>query len=430
MSDSRSAELFERAKVSIPGGVNSPVRAFRAVGGSPVFIASAAGATLTCADGTRYTDYIGSWGPMILGHAHPAVVAAITEAAAKGTSFGAPTEGEVLLAEKVKSLYPSIEMLRCTSSGTEATMAAIRVARGFTGRSTIVKFEGCYHGHADFLLVKAGSGAATFGVPDSAGVPEGSARNTMTAAFNDVPGLEALFAAHGSDIAAVIVEPVVGNMGCVPPDAGFLEAILALCTKHGAVSIFDEVMTGCRLSSGGYQGRVGLTPDMTCLGKIVGGGMPLAVYGGKRAIMEQVAPVGPVYQAGTLSGNPVAVAAALTTLARLDAALYTHLEALGAQLEGGLNSALAEAGVEGCVQRVGSMITLFFTKGPVRHWGHASSSNTKQFAVFHQQMLSRGEYWPPSQYEAAFLSGAHTEALVAQTVKHAHEALRVVATSD
>ncbi len=429
MSDSRSAELFERAKVSIPGGVNSPVRAFRAVGGSPVFIASAAGATLTDADGTRYTDYIGSWGPMILGHAHPAVVAAITEAAAKGTSFGAPTEGEVLLAEKVKSLYPSIEMLRCTSSGTEATMAAIRVARGFTGRSTIVKFEGCYHGHADFLLVKAGSGAATFGVPDSAGVPEGSARNTMTAAFNDVPALEALFAAHGSDIAAVIVEPVVGNMGCVPPEPGFLEAILALCTKYGAVSIFDEVMTGCRLSLGGYQGRVGLNPDMTCLGKIVGGGMPLAVYGGKRAIMEQVAPVGPVYQAGTLSGNPVAVAAALTTLARLDDALYTHLETLGAQLEGGLNSALAEAGVEGCVQRVGSMITLFFTKGPVRHWGHASSSNTKQFAVFHQQMLSRGEYWPPSQYEAAFLSGAHTEALVAQTVKHAHEALRVVATS-
>jgi glutamate-1-semialdehyde 2,1-aminomutase len=427
MSDSRSAELFERAKGSIPGGVNSPVRAFRAVGGSPVFIASAKGATLTSADGVEYTDYIGSWGPMILGHAHPAVVAAIAEAASKGTSFGAPTEGEVLLAEKVKSLYPSIEMLRCTSSGTEATMAAIRAARGYTGRALIVKFEGCYHGHADFLLVKAGSGAATFGVPDSAGVPEGIAKNTLTVAYNDLAALERIFAERGSEIAAVIVEPVVGNMGLVPPADGFLEGLIALCTKHGAVSIFDEVMTGCRLASGGYQGRAGLTPDMTCLGKIVGGGMPLAVYGGKRAIMEKIAPLGPVYQAGTLSGNPVAVAAALTTLARLDDALYMHLEALGAQLERGLVAALAATGVEGCVQRIGSMITLFFTRGPVANWADASASNTKHFAVFHRELLARGEYWPPSQYEAAFLSGAHTEALVARTVAHAEEALRVVA---
>jgi glutamate-1-semialdehyde 2,1-aminomutase len=427
MPDPRSAELFARAQASIPGGVNSPVRAFRAVGGHPVFIQKAAGATLTGADGAEYTDYIGSWGPAILGHAHPAVVAAIANAAANGTSFGAPTEGEVVLAEKVKSLYPSIELLRCTSSGTEATMAAIRVARGYTGRALIVKFEGCYHGHADFLLVKAGSGMATFGVPDSAGVPEGIAKNTLTVGYNDTAALEALFAARGEDIAAVIVEPVVGNMGLVPPEPGFLETIIALCTRHGAVSIFDEVMTGCRLSSGGYQVRAGLTPDMTCLGKIVGGGMPLAVYGGRRAIMEKVAPLGPVYQAGTLSGNPVAVAAALETLARLDDALYTHLEARGAQLQAGIEAALARTGVEGCVQRVGSMITLFFTKGPVRSWAEASQSDTKRFATFHRELLARGEYWPPSQYEAAFLGAAHTEALVARTVKHMGEALEVVA---
>jgi glutamate-1-semialdehyde 2,1-aminomutase len=429
MSDPRSAELFERAKESIPGGVNSPVRAFRAVGGTPVFIAKAAGAKLFGANGAEYTDYIGSWGPMILGHAHPAVVAAIGAAAANGTSYGAPTEGEVVLAEKVKSLYPSIEMLRCTSSGTEATMAAIRVARGYTGRALVVKFEGCYHGHADFLLVKAGSGMATFGVPDSAGVPEGIAKNTVTVPYNDLAALERVFDERGSEIAAVIVEPVVGNMGLVPPDPGFLEGLLALCTKHGAVSIFDEVMTGCRLSSGGYQKRAGLTPDMTCLGKIVGGGMPLAVYGGKRAIMEKVAPLGPVYQAGTLSGNPVAVAAALETLSRLDDALYTHLEALGAQLQSGIEAALSRTGVEGCVQRVGSMITLFFTKGPVRNWADASSSHTGRFATFHRELLARGEYWPPSQYEAAFLSGTHTPELIARTVAHVGEALEVVARS-
>ncbi len=429
MSDPRSVELFARAGAVIPGGVNSPVRAFRAVGGSPVFISRAEGCWLYGADGARYTDYIGSWGPMILGHAHPAVVHAITEAAARGTSYGAPTEGEVVLAEKITALFPSIEMLRCTSSGTEATMAAIRVARGYTGRATIVKFEGCYHGHADFLLVKAGSGAATFGVPDSAGVPEGIAKTTLTAPFNDVPALEALFAKHGDDIAAVIVEPVVGNMGCVPPAPGFLEAMIALCNKHGAVSIFDEVMTGCRLSAGGYQGIHGLNPHMTCLGKIVGGGLPLAVYGGQRAIMEKVAPLGPVYQAGTLSGNPIAVAAALATLARLDDALYTHLETIGLQLEVGLRAALEANGIEGCVQRVGSMITLFFTKGPVTNWGQASASNTGRFAIFHRELLARSEYWPPSQYEAAFLSAAHTSEIVARTVVHAGEALRAVAAS-
>ena len=423
MADPKSVELFDRAVKVIPGGVNSPVRAFRAVGGSPVFVSRAEGAYLYGADGAKYTDYIGSWGPMIVGHAHPAVLAAITEAVSKGTSYGAPTELEVRFAEALCATYPSMEMVRCVSSGTEATMAALRVARGFTGRELVVKFEGCYHGHADFLLVKAGSGAATFGVPDSAGVPEGTAKNTLTCAYNDTAGLEALFAARGKEIAAVIVEPVVGNMGLVTPEPGFLEAILALCKKHGAVSIFDEVMTGSRLSRGGYQGRVGLRPDMTCLGKIVGGGMPLAAYGGRREIMEKVAPVGPVYQAGTLSGNPVAVSAGLATLGLLDAALYDKLEALGARLEKGLVAAIAKAEAPACVQRIGSMITLFFTKGPVRSWDDAKASDTKRFGRFHGELLSRGVYWPPAQYEAAFISGAHTEADIDATIAAAEAAL-------
>src|SRR5580700_10292739 len=344
MSDPKSKALFERATRVIPGGVNSPVRAFRAVGGTPVFIAKAAGAYLWGADGTQYTDYVGSWGPMVLGHAHPAVIAAITEAAARGTSYGAPTELEVRFAEALIHLYPSIEMVRAVSSGTEATMAAIRVARGFTGREVIVKFEGCYHGHADFLLVKAGSGAMTLGIPDSAGVPASAAQNTVTVPFNDVPALRALFEARGSSIAAVIVEPTVGNMGLVPPEPGFLEALVELCAKSGAVSIFDEVMTGCRVARGGMQERAGVKPDMTCLGKIIGGGLPLAAYGGKRAIMEKIAPLGPVYQAGTLSGNPVAVSAGLATLERLDDALYARLEALGARLQEGLERSIARRG--------------------------------------------------------------------------------------
>jgi glutamate-1-semialdehyde 2,1-aminomutase len=423
MVDNISAALFERAAQVIPGGVNSPVRAFRAVGGNPIFIQRAEGAYLFGADGAKYTDYIGSWGPMILGHAHPAVVAAIADAATRGTSFGAPTELEVRFAERVTRLYPSMDMMRAVSSGTEATMAALRVARGFTGRDLVVKFEGCYHGHADFLLVKAGSGLATFGVPDSAGVPAATANNTLTVPYNDVPALKSLFAAKGNDIAAVIVEPVVGNMGCVPPEPGFLETILELCKAHGAVSIFDEVMTGCRLSPSGMQGRVGLRPDMTCLGKIVGGGMPLAVYGGRKEIMAKVAPLGPVYQAGTLSGNPVAVSAALATLDRLDAGLYERLEHLGRRLEEGLNKALHARGVEGCVQRVGSMITLFFAKGPIRSWEDAKKSNTERFGRFHNGMLTRGQYWPPSQFEAAFLSAAHTDEDIDATVKAAHEAL-------
>jgi len=423
MAGPKSTEFFARAQRVIRGGVNSPVRAFRAVGGDPIFIARAEGAYLFDADGAKYTDYIGSWGPMILGHAHPDVIRAITEAATRGTSYGAPTELEVRFAETVCALYPSIEMVRAVSSGTEATMAAIRVARGFTGRDVVVKFEGCYHGHADFLLVKAGSGAATLGVPDSAGVPAAAANNTATLAYNDIPALERLFEARGKEIAAVIVEPVVGNMGCVPPEPGFLEAMIALCKKHGAVSIFDEVMTGCRLSKSGMQGRVGLVPDMTCLGKIVGGGMPLAAYGGKRALMEKVAPLGPVYQAGTLSGNPIAVSAALATLAHLDDALYAKLEALGARLEAGMNASIKKHGVTACVQRVGSMITLFFAKGPVKSWDDAKDADTARFGTWHRGMRERGQYWPPSQFEAAFISGAHTEADIDATVKACDAAL-------
>jgi glutamate-1-semialdehyde 2,1-aminomutase len=423
VSDHKSKALFERAVKRIPGGVNSPVRAFRAVGGDPVFIDRGEGAYVWGADGTRYTDYVGSWGPMILGHAHPAVVSAITEAVARGTSFGAPTELEVRFAEKIAEVYPTIEMMRAVSSGTEATMSAIRVARGFARRDVIVKFEGCYHGHADYLLVKAGSGVATLGVPDSAGVPLQAAANTVTTPFNDVTALRELFAARGHRIAAVIVEPVVGNMGVVPPEPGFLEEILALCTKHEAVSIFDEVMTGCRVARGGMQARAGLTPMMTCLGKIIGGGMPLAVYGGRRDIMEQIAPLGPVYQAGTLSGNPVAVSAGLATLANLDDALYARLESLGARLEKGLVLALAKNEVKGCVQRVGSMITLFFREGKVRSWDDAKGSDAARFGRWHREMVSRKQYWPPSQYEAAFFSGAHTEADIDETIAAASEAL-------
>jgi glutamate-1-semialdehyde 2,1-aminomutase len=423
MTDPISRSLFDRASRVIPGGVNSPVRAFRAVGGSPVFVSRAEGPHLYGADGRQYLDYVGSWGPMLLGHAHPAIVAAVQAAASRGTSYGAPTELEVRFAEALCAIYPSIEMMRAVSSGTEATMGALRAARGFTGRDVVVKFEGCYHGHADFLLVKAGSGAATFGIPDSAGVPAATAANTVTLPFNDAAALRALFASRGGEIAAVIVEPVVGNMGVVPPSAGFLEAIISECAKAGAVSVFDEVMTGCRVARGGMQERAGLVPDLTCLGKIIGGGLPLAAYGGKRTIMEKVAPLGPVYQAGTLSGNPVAVSAGLAMLELLDGAVYQRLEALGARLEEGLVRAVAKRGVTACVQRVGSMLTVFFTAGPVRSWSDATTSDTKAFASWHAGMLSRGLYWPPSQYEAAFLSTAHTDADIDRTVQAAEESL-------
>ncbi|MBI3202948.1 MAG: glutamate-1-semialdehyde 2,1-aminomutase [Myxococcales bacterium] len=424
MTGPRSTELLKRAERLLPGGVNSPVRAYRAVGGHPPFIASASGARLTDADGTEYVDYVGSWGPAILGHAHPKVVAAVKAAAERGLSFGAPTELEVRFAEAVIDRYPSIEMLRCVSSGTEATMSALRVARGFTGRDVIVKFDGCYHGHSDALLVKAGSGAATFGNPDSGGVPASVVENTATLAFNDEAALRALFRESGARIAAVIVEPVVGNMGCVPPEPGFLQTLRALCTEAGALLVFDEVMTGCRLARGGAQERFGIVPDLTCLGKVVGGGMPLAVYGGRRDVMTKVAPLGPVYQAGTLSGNPVAVSAGLATLAELGPETYVLLESLGARLEAGLTAALKSTGTAGCVQRVGSMLTLFFHPGPVRSWGDADRCDRERFGRWHGGLLGRGVYWPASQFEAAFISAAHTEADIDATVKAATDALK------
>lgn len=428
MNEKTSQALHERASRLMPGGVNSPVRAFRAVGGSPIFFEQASGARLTSVDGDTFIDCVGSWGPAILGHADARVIEAVRDVAGRGLSFGAPTALEVRFAEQITQLYPSISMLRAVSSGTEACMSALRVARGFTRRDVIVKFEGCYHGHADALLVKAGSGAATFGVPDSAGVSSTAAASTLTLPYNDIAALRACFAARGGDIAALIVEPVVGNMGCVPPVPGFLEAILEECKAHGAVAIFDEVMTGCRLAAGGAQERFGLRPDMTCLGKVVGGGLPLAVYGGRTDIMQQVAPVGPVYQAGTLSGNPVAVTAGLTTLAQLTPDLYQHLEAIGAQLEEGLARGARDAGVTSVVQRVGSMLTLFFGEGPVRSWSDADRCDRKRFASWHRGLLERGVYWPPSQFEAAFLSRAHTSDDIDQIVRASAEALKAQST--
>jgi glutamate-1-semialdehyde 2,1-aminomutase len=424
MSDAQSKRLLERARKVIVAGVNSPVRAFRAVGGEPVFIRRAAGSKVFGSDGTAYVDYVGSWGPAVLGHAHPAVLEAVRTTIADGLSFGAPTELEVAYAEAVIEAVPSIELLRCVSSGTEATMSAVRVARGYTKRDLLVKFDGCYHGHADHLLSKAGSGVATFGIPDSAGVPEAMARSSLTLPYNDSRMLAELFAARGREIAAVIVEPVAGNMGCVPPEPGFLEAIIELCRDHGAVSIFDEVMTGFRLARGGAQARYGLRPDLTTLGKIAGGGMPLAVYGGRREIMQLVAPLGPVYQAGTLSGSPPAVSAGLATLRLLDDEIYRTLEARGAQLEHGLRTVASEAGVTACVQRVGSMITIFFVAGPVRCFSDSARSDAERFARFHGGLLRRGVYWPPSRFEAAFISAAHTPEDIEHTVRAAREALR------
>ena len=424
MADPISRSLHERALRRIPGGVNSPVRAFRAVGGEPIYVARAEGPYIWGADGTRYIDYVGSWGPMVLGHAHPSILRAITEAAAMGTSYGAPTEREVLFAEALCEAVPSMEKVRLCSSGTEACMSALRLARGFTGRDKVLKFEGCYHGHADFLLVKAGSGAATFGVPDSAGVPAGTAANTLVAPYNDLDAVTALFAAQGSEIAAVIVEPVVGNMGCVPPARGFLEGLRALCTEHGALLVLDEVMTGFRLARGGAQAVYGVTPDLTTLGKIVGGGLPLAAFGGRAEIMDRLAPLGPVYQAGTLSGNPVATAAGLATLALLTPEVYVALERIGARLEAGLREAARAAGVPVTIQRVGAMWTVFFADAPVRSWDDAKSADTKAFARWHQGMLKRGVYLPPSQWEAAFHSVTHDDAVLDATLVAAAEAFR------
>ncbi len=426
--DEVSAKLFERACKHIPGGVNSPVRAFSSVGGKPIFIRSARGPMMVGADGRGYVDYVGSWGPMVVGHAHPQVVAAITEAAARGTSYGAPTEGEITLAEEIQDAYPHMEMSRLVSSGTEATMGALRVARGATGRDLIVKGEGGYHGGADYLLVKAGSGAATLGTPSSAGVPAAIASTTAVTPFNDLEAAKALFAERGSEIAAFIVEPVAGNMGCVPPAKGWLEGLRALCTEHGALLIFDEVMTGFRVAYGGAQERYGVTPDLTCLGKIVGGGLPVGAYGGPKKIMSHVAPLGPVYQAGTLSGNPLAVAAGRATLAllRTDEA-YEKLEAIGARLEAEIVEAAQAAKVTCTVQRVGAMVTCFFREGAVTRWEDADGCNREAFGAWHGALLENGVYWPPSQFEAAFPSLAHDEESLLMTRKAMKAAFQVVA---
>jgi glutamate-1-semialdehyde 2,1-aminomutase len=417
-------ELIERARHRIPGGVNSPVRAFRAVGGVPVFVDRAEGAYLYDGAGNKYVDFVGSWGPMILGHADPDVIRAITEAATRGTSYGAPTEAEIRYAETICELYPSIEMVRAVSSGTEAAMSAARVARGFTGRDGIVKAEGCYHGHADFFLVKAGSGLATFGSPDSSGVPRGAAQDTVVVPFNDIAALETVFESQPDKIAAVILEPVVGNMGCVPPDPNYLERVRATCTRHGALLIFDEVMTGSRVARGGAQALFNITPDLTVLGKIIGGGMPLAAYGGRRDVMSVISPLGPVYQAGTLSGNPLAVAAALATIKKLDDTLYHRIDDWTGKLQEGLESILREKGVPGVVQRVGSMFTLFFTdRERVRSWDDAKTCDTARFGAFHSKMLEKGVYLPPSQFEAAFVSVMHGDKELDQTLTAARSAI-------
>ena len=420
----QSEELFKRAARLIPGGVNSPVRAFRAVGRSPLFIREAAGAQITDADGNTYLDYVGSWGPMILGHAHPSVIEAIRDAASRGTSYGAPTELEIELASEIISAFPSIERVRLTSSGTEAVMSAIRLARGFTGRDRIVKFEGCYHGHSDSLLVKAGSGLATFGTPDSAGVPADFARNTIVVPYNDERSLSKTFEEQGSEIACVTIEPVAGNMGCVPPRPGYLEAVREITSRHGALLIFDEVITGFRVAYGGAQELYDVKPDLTCLGKIIGGGLPVGAFGGRADVMDRIAPLGPVYHAGTLSGNPLAVTAGLTILKLLKATKpYNELDRLGANLERGLRDAAAEAGVPATVNRVGSMLTAFFTETPVTDWPSARQSDTNRYARFFRAMLEERVYLAPSQFECAFVSLSHTDDLIDKTIAAARSAM-------
>lgn len=417
---SKSSELFERAQKSIPGGVNSPVRAFRSVGGKPLFIARGEGAYLFDADWNRFIDYVGSWGPLLLGHRHPAVVDAIRRALEGGTSFGAPTEGEVELAEEIKRAVPSVELVRLVNSGTEATMSALRVARGFTGRDLTIKFEGCYHGHVDSLLVKAGSGMATLGIADTQGVPKGFADTTIALPYNSVSAVEQAFENHPGRIAAIIVEPVVGNMGCVPPAPGYLQALRDLTARHSALLIFDEVMTGFRVARGGAQQLYGIHPDLSTFGKVIGGGLPIGAYGGREDIMKKVAPLGPVYQAGTLSGNPIAVSAGLAMLRHLAAhpEIYADLDRRAATL-----TADPPEGVT--VNRAGSMFTFFFTPQPVTDWTSASKADTARFGAFFRAMLERGIYAAPSQFEAAFLSAAHSEEDIAQTRRAAKESFEI-----
>ncbi|CAI8152884.1 glutamate-1-semialdehyde 2,1-aminomutase [Pseudidiomarina mangrovi] len=425
---SRSEQLFAQAQHSIPGGVNSPVRAFNGVGGSPIFMERADGAYMFDADGIRYIDYIGSWGPMILGHNHPAIREATIKAVERGLSFGTPTAIEITMAERIKNIVPSIEKVRMVNSGTEATMSAIRLARGYTGRDKILKFEGCYHGHADALLVKAGSGALTMGVPNSPGIPADFAKHTLTVTYNDLASVEQIFAELGDQIATIIVEPVAGNMNCIPPAPGFLEGLRAICDQYGSVLIFDEVMTGFRVARGGAQEFYGVTPDLTCLGKVIGGGMPVGAFGGKRAIMDFIAPIGPVYQAGTLSGNPVAMAAGLAALAQLDnPELYPGLYARVDKLVDGLQALADKAGVPFTTNRAGSMFGLFFTEAKqVTSFKQATECNVEHFKTFFHAMLQQGVYLAPSAFEAGFMSFAHSDADIEATLAAAEKAFALL----
>lgn len=422
----KSRALFARAQGLLPGGVNSPVRAFRSVGGEPRFIARGDGAYLEDVDGNRYIDYVLSWGPLLLGHAHPRVVEALARRLPLGTSYGAPTEGEVLLAEAIRRFVPSIEMVRLVSSGTEATMAAVRLARAATGRERIVKFDGCYHGHGDGFLIRAGSGAATLGVPDSPGVPAAVAALTSVAQWNEIVSVEALFARHPGEIAAVILEPVVGNYGVLPPRAGFLEGLRAACDRAGALLVFDEVMTGFRVARGGAQERYRVRPDLTTLGKVIGGGLPVGAYGGRRDLMERIAPAGPVYQAGTLSGNPLAVEAGLATLRVLDEdpGAFERVERATARLAAGLREAAGRGASEVTVNAVGSMFTVFFAAPPVETTADTARASRARYARFHTALLARGVYFPPSPFEAAFLSTAHGDREIDATLAAAGEAFR------
>jgi glutamate-1-semialdehyde 2,1-aminomutase len=426
--NSRSKSLFERATRFIPGGVNSPVRAFHAVGGNPLFIKRAKGAYLYDEDGNEYIDLINSWGPMILGHAHAKVEEAVKEALTSSPSFGAPTAREVEMAELICSMIPSVEKVRMVNSGTEATMSAIRVARGFTGRDKIIKMEGCYHGHGDSFLISAGSGAMTFGTPDSPGVTRGTAQDTLTAPFNDLPAVKVLIAQNSGKIAALILEPVAGNMGCVLPEAGYLQGLRDLCTKHGILLVFDEVMSGFRLAQGGAQELYGVTPDLTTLGKIIGGGLPVGAYGGRRDIMDAVSPAGPVYQAGTLSGNPMAMAAGLTILQELkdNPAIYRELNEISGLLVNGLKDQLASRKLPFSINQGGSMFTLFFTGQAVRDYDSAKTSDTSMFGRYFNAMLQRGVYMAPSQFEALFISHAITKEVVARILEASDESLNEI----
>ena len=424
MDTARSAELFAQAQARIPGGVNSPVRSFKSVGGTPLFIRRGKGPRIWDADGNEFLDYVGSWGPLILGHAHDEVLEAVRSALESGLSFGAPTEGEVELAGMIAEALPSIDMVRLVNSGTEATMSAIRAARAFTGRSKIVKFAGCYHGHNDGLLVEAGSGGATYSIPNSAGVPEGYARETLVADYNDVYSAQRLFDSYPGEIAAVILEPVAANMGVVPPAPGFLEGLRRLTTGHDALLIFDEVITGFRVAYGGAQTLYGVTPDLTCLGKIIGGGLPVGAYGGRRDVMEVVAPLGGMYQAGTLSGNPLAVTAGIATLKALARpGAYEGLESASARLADGLASAALKAEIPLTINRVGSIMTAFFNDGPVEGWDSVAASDRERYAAFFHLMLERGVYLAPSPFEAAFISTAHTPEDIDATLEAAEYAL-------